>query len=98
MTKPQDSREQRHICQLPGSANCPHCKREADIARLNKMLPPTDPAHQAASEQFYSMMQADLERAEFERAAAEHRIVCKRGRLWWFGYRIADWVLRRFGA
>lgn len=83
MTQPQASREQR---------------RQQEIAELEAMLSPTDPAHQAASEQFYRQMQADVERAEFERAAAEHRVVCKRGRLWWCGYRIADWVLRRFGA
>lgn len=68
-------------------------RRRADIAELEAMY-----AQAEASEQFYRQMQADVEREAFRRAAAEHRAECKRGRLWWACWRVADWVLRRFGA
>lgn len=69
--------------------------KEQEIAYLESLVAKPTPAQERAAREFLGLMQADA--AEFDREARKHRIVCKRGRLWWFGYRVLDWVLRRFG-
>lgn len=55
-------------------------RRLQEIADLEALVAEPTPAQERAAVRFLALMQ---------RGPA-------RGRLWWFCYRVADWVLRRF--